>query len=288
MARRASSQLFRKHLKNWRGRFPRTWRKEAESILAAGEVLAETKPDYQAYSVLTKEMGLAPRMCERLIKIGTDERLRRIQRLLPDSWATLEKIAGLSDEQFHEALRKKLIHPKVKRREIRSFMNGESEPAKKEDWSGSAAVITVRVDRSVTDPDYVEEVVQSIKGEVKNLQDYRDMDCVECQDHGYLVRLQKRLEKEQEREMAEALAARLKEGQRIVRNHRRHRLKSDDILEREKIKVSLRMDDAWNHLNEPKCVDWCLEEIGSDFRVDPDAKAANRVDDFNKRKISKY
>jgi hypothetical protein len=65
----------------------------------------------------------------KLIQIGTDSRLHTpvVQRLLPADFTTIHAVALLKDEELSIAIAEKVIHPGMKRPELRRWCNSRRE-----------------------------------------------------------------------------------------------------------------------------------------------------------------
>lgn len=97
------------------------WQKAAhEVLLTAG--LCETA--FRRYGSEMLPVLLAAHMSKptfrKLVSIGRDQRLKRIEGLLPPSFSTIYEITQFGDETLEEAVRAGVIHPHVRRSDIQS------------------------------------------------------------------------------------------------------------------------------------------------------------------------
>jgi hypothetical protein len=64
------------------------------------------------------------------VAVAGDQRLRRIEALLPPSYSIIHQISQLTDQTFDDAVRAEVIHPNVHRAEIESLRKSSASKNK--------------------------------------------------------------------------------------------------------------------------------------------------------------
>ena len=262
----------------FKNRFPNEWQRNANSVLDAGKVLAEAKKELnrKRFQELGAALGLNEKMRQRLTKIGHCKQIyqKRISSHLPDSYATIEKIAGMTLDQFQEALKKKLIRKDTTRQEIERFLS-KGKDAETKDWSGTRPVITVRLDSDVKNPEYVRKVMEAVKQTVDTLREHEEMISVHAQDHGYLDVLEAKEERKQSAEWSKTNKEALKWGKRLVRDELSRRRKKTPDWQKKSAKVHhtplFWNEEEYTKITSMEQLEAALSELGFDFETyDPD------------------
>jgi hypothetical protein len=165
-------------------------------IIQACQVLVEAKhalgkPEFKA---LCEDLKLSPRTKQALLRIGSNPRFqsKRVQKQLPPCWATLETITTLTDKQFEQAIKTKLIRPSVAREEINRFKKGSNSSVKLEVKSDvkQARLITISLDKSMAQPEIAKEILEEIVDKVEDLRQIFRMYNIHTVDHGLVERLE--------------------------------------------------------------------------------------------------
>jgi DNA modification methylase len=127
-------------------RFNRHWRRSASEIIQAGKVLAEAKHAGCLPALIKRlklgngDPGSGKRTADRLIRIGSDPRLSTHVSLMPQAWGTLDKIAGLSDEEFNLFIQDGTIHPFMQRNDLAEAQHRLRQKKKRKEATDTAHI----------------------------------------------------------------------------------------------------------------------------------------------------
>ena len=167
-------------------KFPKRWNRTADSIFDAATVMVEAKTSLPSpfYRDLRKNLNLSDRVAQALVRIGKTKRFYdlEVRSKLPDSWGTIEALSKLSVSKLDQLISSGMLNTKLKRNEIERILYGNNKnPA--QDWSHTRKVITVRIDKDCKDPDYVNQIKESVINTVENLRNEYGMISVHTEDH---------------------------------------------------------------------------------------------------------
>lgn len=109
-----------------------TLQKGAVDVLEAADLcaLASGRHGSRGLSVLCRAAHIERTKFFKLCVIGRDERLRRIDQLLPPSFSTIHLISQLDDKTFDAAVQAGIIHPNVRRGEIEALRKSRNSNEK--------------------------------------------------------------------------------------------------------------------------------------------------------------
>jgi hypothetical protein len=99
------------------------WQKAARLVLDTAELCLMAHEQYGSHglSVVLRAARMSKANFRKLVGIGRDQRLRRIEALLPPGFSIIYEVSLLSDEVFKEAVNAGVIHPHVRRGEIEAL-----------------------------------------------------------------------------------------------------------------------------------------------------------------------
>jgi hypothetical protein len=99
------------------------WQKAAGLILDTAELclMAHERFRSRGLSVVLRAARISKVDFRKLVGIGRDQRLRRIEALLPPGFSIIYEVSLLSVEVFNEAVNAGVIHPHVRRAEIEAL-----------------------------------------------------------------------------------------------------------------------------------------------------------------------
>jgi hypothetical protein len=111
----------------------------------------------------------------KLVVIGRDQRLRRIEALLPPNFSIIYQVSRLNEEIFEEAVKAEVIHPNVRRTEIEALR-------KPSESSGKVA----KLDHDAELPVTVREIAAGVRFELMVPQDIGAAACAQMRQivHG--------------------------------------------------------------------------------------------------------
>lgn len=259
---------------DFKERFPEDWQRDAESILEAAKVLTDAKGELhkKRFKELAAALGLNEKTRQRLTKIGSRKQLyqKRIRPKLPNSYATIEKIAGLSASELDEAIQKNLINKDTSRADVERLLSS-GDKIEKQDWSGTRPVITIRVDADVKDYDYVKKLMDSVKQTIDMLRENENMVSVHAQDHGYLDILEAKEERRHSAEWSKTIREALKWGKRLVRDELSRRRKKTPDWKKKSAKAHhtplFWNEEEYTKITSMAQLEAALSELGFDFET---------------------
>jgi hypothetical protein len=109
-----------------------SWQKAAAQVLDTAELCLMAFERYHSRGLpaVLRAADMSKSTFMKLITIGRDQRLRRIETLLPPSFTIIWTVTQLSDQMFDEAIRAEVIHPHVRRAEIEALRKSSGSKVK--------------------------------------------------------------------------------------------------------------------------------------------------------------
>ena len=100
-----------------------SWQKTTRHILETAELCEAAYRRYASHglSVVLRSAQMSKPTFMKLAVIGRDQRLPRIQELLPPGFSIIYAVSQLSDEALNEAVKAGVIHPHARRAEIEAL-----------------------------------------------------------------------------------------------------------------------------------------------------------------------
>jgi len=147
------------------------WNDAVESIFDVGAMLYEAQQallPYEWNEMIENELPFSRRTANRLIKIGTDPRLKQeeVFKCLPNSWGTIYEISAMDDENLHEAIEANVINTQATRASVTKFKNQSPESEKKvAKPDESLRVLSLYVDPKKVTEEAIQNIIQSIENE---------------------------------------------------------------------------------------------------------------------------
>jgi hypothetical protein len=146
---------------------------------------------------LCRDLKLAPRTRERLVRIGNYKPFRdaKVQKRLPLSWGTLDRLASMKESAFRSALDAGKIEPNLTRRGAHALEQGKAvEVVKKvgkpkvtpttEPLSGERLLLSVAFHKDMLDEDIAVQVLEEIRDKIEDLKDHFTLVQIKLIDYG--------------------------------------------------------------------------------------------------------
>jgi hypothetical protein len=273
-------------------KFPKHWNRTADNILDAAAVMVEAKKTLAApyYKDFKKHLKLTDRIAQALVKIGKTKRFydQDVRSKLPDSWGTMEALSQLTSNKLEQLIESGMLNTKLKRTDIEKLLNRKNAKKSEQDWSHTRKLVTIRIDRDCENPNYAQQVKESVMQTVENLRNEYDMISVHLEDHELDEQLCEKHYKKMEREMSREKREAFKWGQRIC-VLRRKQLKSNASLPDKQLAASGQKVFSWNReetkiITDEDGLELAFSELGIDW-IDVDELM--RDPDIGKRAYEK-
>ena len=108
------------------------WRKSVEAIFATADSLIQAREELGAAmfnAMVEGDLDFSPGVARKIMKISRDQRLNSpAAGELPASWAVLEELSSLSDDDFEWARERGLIDAKTTQRTVRAVRKRKDVP----------------------------------------------------------------------------------------------------------------------------------------------------------------
>ncbi len=128
-----------KNRKKWAVEIRTAWQKTVEGIFEVGRLLIEAKEEISHglfEEMIREDLPFSPRAARMLMSIPKNDNLvnRKHASVLPPSWDTLYELSKQDDGTFSLMLDKGVIHPEMKRGDVKNFLKERvfAEKRKKE------------------------------------------------------------------------------------------------------------------------------------------------------------
>ena len=104
------------------------WQKATKEVMNTARLCEEAlrRHGSQRLPAILRAAQMSRSTFMKLVVIGRDQRLRRIEALLPPNFSIIYAVTRLNDELFEEAVKAEVLHPKVRRTEIEALRKPES------------------------------------------------------------------------------------------------------------------------------------------------------------------
>ena len=117
-------------IRRYVGRIKANWYKATESIMKVAQLCAEANDQLSAAdkNKLLENLPFSGGTFSKLAQIGADQRLQspRVKKLLPPSYSIIYDVKLLEDEDFKTAFKEGIVHPDLKRADLRNWLEKRS------------------------------------------------------------------------------------------------------------------------------------------------------------------
>lgn len=184
---------------SYRSRFLKYMHDGLHQVVKACQVLAEAQSrlPHNDFMALCRDLKLAPRTRERLVRIGNYKPFRdvKVQKRLPLSWGTLDRLASMKESAFRSALDAGKIKPNLTRRGAHALEQGKAvEVVKKvekpkvtpttEPLSGERLLLSLAFHKDMLDEDIAVQVLEQIRDKIEDLKDHFKLVQIKLIDYG--------------------------------------------------------------------------------------------------------
>jgi hypothetical protein len=184
---------------SYRSRFLKYMHDGLHQVVKACQVLAEAQSrlTQNEFMSLCRDLKLAPRTRERLVRIGNYKPFRdaKVQKQLPLSWGTLDRLASMKESAFRSALDAGKIKPNLTRRGAHAIEQGKHvEVLKKvvkpkvkdtaELLTGERLLLSVAFHKDMLDEEIAVQVLEEIREKIEDLKDHFQLIQIKLIDYG--------------------------------------------------------------------------------------------------------
>lgn len=184
---------------SYRSRFLKYMHDGLHQVVKACQVLAEAQSrlPHNDFMSLCRDLKLSPRTRERLVRIGNYKPFRdaKVQKQLPLSWGTLDRLASMKESAFRSALDAGKIKPNMTRRGASAIEQGKHvEVLKKvvkpkvkdtaELLTGERLLLSVAFNKDMLDEEIAVQVLEEIREKIEDLKDHFQLIQIKLIDYG--------------------------------------------------------------------------------------------------------
>ena len=184
---------------SYRSRFLKYMHDGLHQVVKACQVLAEAQSrlPQNEFIALCRDLKLASRTRERLVRIGNYKPFRdaKVQKQLPLSWGTLDRLASMKESSFRSALDAGKIKPNLTRKSAHALERGkEVEVVKKavklkvtdtaQLLPQERLLLSVAFHKDMLDEEVAVQVLEELRDKIEDLKDHFHLIQIKLIDYG--------------------------------------------------------------------------------------------------------
>ena len=184
---------------SYRSRFLKYMHDGLHQVVKACQVLAEAQSrlPHNEFTALCRDLKLAPRTRERLVRIGNYKPFRdaKVQKRLPLSWGTLDRLASMKEAAFRSALDAGKIKPDLTRRGALALEQPKKEGGVRKvckpivadavgRLSEERLLLSVAFHKDMLDEEVATQVFEEIRDKIEDLKEHFQVVQIKLINHG--------------------------------------------------------------------------------------------------------